>query len=165
MMRALTVLLVSSCLVALSSSAMGDGNKVMICPDGEICIVHTCGADTCSIWYCGNGECRRVVEYPRSNAGDGSVLSEALTGTESEVGGYQEIPLLKGEQVVPTLGGPGLSCGTQRCVIRTCNELQCKLMGFEGGRGILLGTFDNQNSVMELIAEDFLNRGGGSDKQ
>lgn len=162
-MRFSIALLFSFSSLILSGPAIADGDKVLICPDGETCIVHTCSADTCTVFYCGNGTCEPVTSYPNPDSGGGS--ESTSSGVTSEARESRSLEPLKGDQVVPIYGAPGLSCGTQRCVIKTCNELECTLFGFERGRSVSLGSFDNDASLIERIAEDFRNSGQGSDKQ
>jgi len=55
----------------------------------------------------------------------------------------------------------GVSCGQRRCAVKTCNEFECSLIGFDAGQAITLGTFENTDSVIHAIAEDFRNNGTG----
>ncbi|MBS3744819.1 MAG: hypothetical protein KGY48_10750 [Wenzhouxiangellaceae bacterium] len=167
-MRIALALLFVASVMTLSTSATADGDKVLLCPDGEDCTVITCGSDFCTVYHCSGGTCTDVGQYPNPNSGGGDGGSESTSlGMTSESGeGTNAKSSITDDQVLPLYGpSPGLSCGSQRCVIKTCNELECSLIGFEEGRAISLGSFKNNDSVVELIAEDFRNTGRESEKQ
>lgn len=135
------------------SSAAADKDLIRC----DSCTVITCDDETCTVYECSDGTCTEIGAYPNPDGGDGGSGSSSL-GVTSENADGERLTSAKGDGIRP-LYGPrgGLDCGQQRCLIKSCNEMQCTLIGFESGQSISLGSFDNNDAVMDRIAEDFRN--------
>lgn len=141
--------------------SMADSPDVLICPD-DGCAIVTCSADECSIWVCRDGDCQIEVTFPNPNPGgsgaSGDQVASFTPEGESNYDSNKSLSHKSGDakKVLP-LYGPvgGLHCRQERCTVKTCSDFECSLIGFDNGRAIMLGKFDNNDEVIHKIAEDF----------
>lgn len=135
-------------LIFVGSASSADQPNVMLCPD-DGCFVVTCDSEMCTIHHCQGGHCNPIWSYPKPDGG-GSGESTAQSSSTTEQGQTNAVKPLFGPQ------GGGLNCGQQRCVIKTCSDSQCSVVGFDAGNSSILGSVENNDSLVEEIAKDFI---------
>ena len=144
-----------------AASAMANSPDVLICPD-EGCSIITCNDETCTVWNCSGGQCSDVGNFPNPNpggSGDGASGSSS-PGVTAADRDSTNAGLTRSQDAVPLFGPVGgLDCRQQRCAVKTCNELQCALLGFDSGSAVLLGRFNNEDVLIDTIASDFIKSG------
>lgn len=126
----------------------------------EGCQVITCDADTCAVYWCSQGDCAEIGSYPNpvpSGSGGNSTGQQDPGAGSSQ--SHQWVSRIQGAR-------PGLHCNLARCAVKTCNgQFKCFLVGFDSRESVVLGEFEDQDSLLDRIASDFMaSEDGGSAK-
>lgn len=119
-------------LVALSSIATADGVSWLRSCD-QSCMAVNCDGERCWMWRCDASGCAIQTEFAYQD----------MQPHESDSKPFPED--------VPMQG-----CLKDRCAIQVCDRLQCTIFGLEADRAKLLGRFDNVETEMKMLGQDFL---------
>lgn len=120
------------------------------------CTIITCNAEVCKVSYCNDSGCKEVGEYQNphpENARDqsSSGVDSTETASSSVYGSAAD--------------SSGLNCGTQRCVVKTCNDVECQVIGFEKGQLVPLGSVKNSEAQINRLADQFIQGSRGDSEE
>lgn len=127
-------------VIAIAPAAVADP---IDCSGG--CTIVTCDGSVCTVYHCDSGGCRVIGQYPDIQV---EGVNPSLESSRSS-----EVQPLYGTK------GNGLDCGRDACTVKACDLGECTLFGFKDGDAFPLGTLDNNEAVLNDMAEDFIKEG------